>query len=111
MVHLRIFYTALRESGFLELPIKMISTIFKHMTESGFVIWISKIVKDGLPQRHIYYVSEAVEIWRGADDDTARPQNIPETSECDVARYWQVLDDFRKKNEVEFDVKRRLRFT
>ena len=52
MVHLRIFYAALRESGLLKLPIEMIATIFKHMTESGFVIWVLKIVKDGPPHRH-----------------------------------------------------------
>ena len=77
MVHLRIFYATLRESGLLKLPIEMVATIFKHVTESGIVVWISKIVKDGPPQRHIQHVSEAIEIWRGADDDTASPQNLP----------------------------------
>ena len=54
MVHLRIFYAALREPSLLKLPIEMIATIFKHVTESDFGIWILEIVKDGPPQRHKY---------------------------------------------------------
>jgi hypothetical protein len=77
MVHLRIFYAVLRESNFLKLPIEMID----------IVIWISKIVKDVQAQGHIHYISEAVEIWRGADDDTPRPQNLSETFQHDVTRY------------------------
>jgi len=50
--------------------------IFKHMTESNIFIGILKIVKDGLPKRHKYYVSEAVEIGRRADDDSARSHNL-----------------------------------
>ena len=87
MVHLRIFYAAFRESDLLKLPIQMIATIFNYMTESNVVIRISKMVKDGQPQGHIHYVSEAVEVWRGADDDAARPQNLPETFQYDVTRY------------------------
>jgi hypothetical protein len=110
MVHLRIFYAASREPGLLHLPIEVIATIFKHMAESNILIGILKIVKDGLPKGHKYYVSEAVEIRRGADDDTARPQDLPETFQHDVTRYWQMLDDFRKKDEVEFGAERRLSF-
>jgi hypothetical protein len=65
----------------------MIATIFKHMTESGFVIWVSKIVKDGPSQSHIKYVSEAVEVWRTADDRAARAQDLSETFQCNVTRY------------------------
>jgi hypothetical protein len=110
MVHLRIFDAASREPGLLHLPIEMIATIFKHMTESNILIGILKIVKNGLPKRHKYYVPEAVEIGRGADDDSARSHNLPDTFQCDVTGYWQVLDHFNKKDEVEFGVKRRLIF-
>src|SRR5271163_2234622 len=79
MMHLRIFYEALREPGLLKLPAEMIATIFKHMKKSDFIIWILKIVKNRPPQRHIHYISQAVEIWCGADDDTAGPQNPPKT--------------------------------
>jgi hypothetical protein len=49
MVHSRVFYAALRESGPLKLPIKMIATIFEHVNKSGFVIWILKIIKGEPP--------------------------------------------------------------
>ena len=49
MVHLRIFYAVLRERGPLELPIEVIVTVFKHMTESDFLVWILKMIKDGPP--------------------------------------------------------------
>ena len=67
-----IFNAASRESGLLKLPIEMLAAIFKHMAERGFVFWVSKIVKDRLPQSHIHHVSQTVEIWRGADDGSAR---------------------------------------
>src|SRR4030095_12423130 len=110
MVHLRIFDLASREAGLLHLPIEMIATIFKHMTQRDILIGILKIVKDGPPQRHKHQVSETVKIGRGADDNPARPQNLPETFQCDVTGYRQVLDDFDKKDEVEFGGKRRLSF-
>ena len=49
MVHFRVFYAALRESGLLKLPIEMTATIFEHVNKSGFVIWILKIIKDEPP--------------------------------------------------------------
>jgi|SRR6516165_187026 hypothetical protein len=110
MAHLRIFYSALREPGLLHLPIEMIATIFKHMTEGDILIGISKIVKERLAQRHKDYVSQAVQIGRGADDDTARPQNPSETFQCHVTWYRQVLDHFRKEDEVKFGGEGRLRF-
>ena len=71
----------------LKLPFEMIATIFKDMAESNVLIGILKIVKDALPKGHKQYISEAVEIRRGADDDTARPQDLPETFQHDVTRY------------------------
>src|SRR5580700_9658436 len=106
MVHLRILHAALRESTLLELPIEMIAAIFKDMKESNVVVRILKIVKDLTPQRHINYVSQAVEIRRGADDHTARPQNFPETLHCNVTRYRQMLDDFGEEYAVEFAFER-----
>jgi hypothetical protein len=110
VMHLRIFHTILGESGLLKLPIEVIAAVFKHMKERDIVIWVLKMVKDLPPQRHIHHIPEAVEIWRGADEDTARTQNIKETSEYEIPRYRQMLYDFRKENEVEFGVKRRLGF-
>src|SRR5271165_4688708 len=108
MVHLRILHAALREPRLLKLPVEMIATIFKHMKERNILIGILKMVKDLPPQRHIHQVSEAVEIRRSADHSTARPQNLAETFQYDVTRYGEVLDDFRKKDEIELVGKRRI---
>jgi hypothetical protein len=88
----------------------MLAAIFKHVAKSDFVVWKSKMVEDRVPQSHIHQISKAVKIWRGADDGTVRPQNLPETFKDDVSWYRQVFDHFRKKDEVEFGSERRLGF-
>jgi hypothetical protein len=74
MVHLRIFFAAFRESDLLKLPIQMITTIFERMTESNVVILILKMVRWAAPGPYTI----RLEVWHGADDDTARLQNLPD---------------------------------
>ena len=73
MVHLNILYAVLLEADLFELPVEVIATVLKHVTEGDIFIWILKIVEDGVSQRHVYYVPEAIEIWRGAYNDAAGP--------------------------------------
>ena len=88
----------------------MTAAIFKHMSETGFALGILKRDKNLPAQRHVNDVSGTIEIWRGADDCTARPQNLPKALKNDIARNWEVFDDFGKKDKVEFGVGRQIRF-
>jgi len=73
VVHLNILYAVLLEADLFKLPVEMIATVFKHVTEGDIFIRILKIVEDGVSQRHVNYVSEAIEIWSSADNDAAGP--------------------------------------
>jgi hypothetical protein len=110
-MHLRILNAAPRESGLLELPVEMSATIFKHMAESDFVVWIPKVIEDRMSNCHVYQVSQTVEIRRRTYNDSARPQNPLETLQYDMTRDWKVFNDFGEKDEVELGDKGRLRFT
>jgi hypothetical protein len=72
MMHLGVFYTVLREPSPLKLPIEVLATIFKHMSESNFRIGVLKKVKEAPSYRHKHQVSEAKEVWSSADNDATR---------------------------------------
>jgi hypothetical protein len=110
MVQLTIFDAVFCESSLLELPVEVIATVLKHVKQGRVLVRVLKMVENWSSERHIHDVSQAVKIWRRADEDSPRPKNPGDASQYDVTGYRQVLDDFGKKYEVKFGLKRRLGF-
>jgi hypothetical protein len=97
-----------RESGFLELPIKVVATIFEHMQQRGVFLRVLKVVKYLPTQGHINDISEAIKIWRCADKHAPGAEKLHQPPQDKVPRYRKMFDDFRKKDEVKLGVKRRV---
>lgn len=108
VAHLNNFYREWSEPSFLELPFEMITAVFQHMAEAPVAVWILEVLVDFFAQCHVYQISQAVQIWSRADEDTRRPENPSQTFEHNMAGYRQMLYDLRKEDEIKFGDERRL---